>query len=156
MLKTAMCLLAALFAFSCGEQPQPAKSSAPPEDPKITAIKSAIAKQTPEQKAEVDKAKAMKPEVNEVTATKTLGEIVDNFSKNNAQYNINPIGWEASQKKNGRWKVLFHYQDYQKQLLEAEWEVDPVANKIYPFEFKNAKEFFTSEGADTTKGKKGK
>jgi hypothetical protein len=155
MIKTAICLLAAMFALSCGSQP-PAKPSGPPEDPKITAIKSAIAKTTPEQKAAIDKAKAIKPEVNGVTATKTLGEIADNFAKNNAQYNINPIGWEASQKKNGRWKIVFHYQDYQKQLLEAEWEMDPVANKVYPFEFKNAKEFFTSEGADTGKGKKGK
>src|SRR5262245_46173215 len=102
MIKTAMCLLAAMFALSCGEQP-PAKPSGPQEDPNITAIKSAVAKQTPEQKAEVQKALQMKPLVNEATSTKTLGEIVDTFSKNNAQYNINPIGWEASQKRSGRW-----------------------------------------------------
>jgi hypothetical protein len=42
-----------------------------------------------------------------------------------AAYNITPIGWEASQKKllpgekAGRWKVVFNYQDYQKQLLAA-------------------------------------
>ena len=155
MIKTAMCLLAAMFALSCGSQP-PAKPSGPQEDPKITAIKTAVSKTTPDQKAEIDKALQMKPVVNEATSTKTLGEIVDQFSKNNAVYNITPIGWEASQKKNGRWKVVFHYQDYQKQLLEAEWEEDPAAKKIYPFDFKNAPQFFSSEGAEAGKGKKGK
>ena len=94
MIKTAMCLLAATFALSCGSQP-PAKPSAPPEDPKITAIKTAINKTTPEQKAEIDKALQMKPVVNDATSTKTLGDIVEQFSKNNAVYNITPIGWEA-------------------------------------------------------------
>jgi len=142
-----------MFLPSCAQQPAP--KATPPEDPKIAAAKAAVAKTTPEQQAAIDKAKAMKPTVNDQLSTKTLGEIADNFAKNNAVYNINPIGWEASQKKSGRWKIAFHYQDYQKQLLEAEWEMDPAANKIYPFEFKNAKDFFSAEGADT-KGKKGK
>jgi len=153
MVKTVLCLSGAVLLISCAQQPAP--KTAPPEDPKVAAAKAAVAKTTPDQQAAIDKAKAMKPTVNDQVSTKTLGEIADSFAKNNAVYNIIPIGWEGSQKKNGRWKIAFHYQDYQKQLLEAEWEMDPAANKIYPFDFKNAPQFFSAEGADT-KGKKGK
>jgi hypothetical protein len=101
----------------------------------------------------------MKPEVNEQLSTKTLNEMVDEYAKNKGAYNINVIGWAAEQKKllpgekSGRWKVTFSYQDYQKQVLTAEWEFNADTNKLYPFEKDNAPGFFSSEGGEK-KGKK--
>ena len=129
-----------------GQKPGPAKAKAD-KDPKVAAAEEKINKTSPEGKEIIEKVKAMKPEVNEQVSTKTLNEIVDNYAKNMGNYNITPIGWEASKKKTERWKVVFHYQDYQKQYLAAEWEYDPQANKIYPFEMENARGFWTNEGA---------
>jgi hypothetical protein len=80
----------------------------------------------------------MKPEVNEQVAARPLSDILKDYSENKGTFNIIPIGWEASQKKNHRWKLVYHYQDYQKQLAAAEWEYNPETNKLYPFEFVNA------------------
>jgi DUF3071 family protein len=121
----------------------------------MAAIQERIDKTTPEGKQMVEKVLAMKPEVNDQPAGKTLGEIVDTYAKTNGEYNIKPIGWEASQKKSGRWKIGFNYQDWQKQFLFAEWEYNPESSKLYPFEFQNAKEFWVApEVPDKTKAKK--
>jgi len=136
----------------CSEKPAPVTAKAN-KDPKIAAIEDRIAKTTPEGKQIIAKAQAMKPEVNEQLSTKTLTEIADDYAKNKGAYNISPIGWEASQKKllpgekSGRWKVAFSYQDWQKQVLTAEWEYNADTNKLYPFEKENAVGFFSSEGA---------
>lgn len=118
------------------------------KDPKVAAAEDKIAKTTPEGKEIISKIQSIKPEVNEQISMKTIAEHVDDYSKNKSAYNITPIGWEASQKKTGRWKVVFHYQDYQKQLLAAEWEYNPDENKLYPFEKVNAVQFYTALGAD--------
>ncbi len=157
-MKRAFPFLAVLLMVGCGgggsQSAGPAKN-APPKDPKMAAIQERIDKTTTEGKQVVEKVRAMKPEVNDQPAGKTLGEIVDNYAKNNGAYNINAIGWEASQKKSGRWKIAFDYQDWQKQYLLAEWEYNPETNKVYPFEFQNAKEFWVApEAPDKTKGKK--
>lgn len=136
----------------CAEKPAPVTSKAN-KDPKIAAIEDRISKTTPEGKQIIAKVQAMKPEVNEQVSTKTLTEMSDQYSKDMGAYNISPIGWEASQKKSGRWKVAFNYQDYQKQFLTAEWEYDAATNKLYPFEKDNAPGFFSDEGAPK-KGKK--
>ena len=120
----------------------------------MAAIQDRIDKTAPEGKQMIEKVLAMKPEVNDQPAGKTLGEIVDNYAKNNAEYNIKPIGWEASLKKSsGRWKIAFNYQDWQKQYIMAEWEYNPETKKLYPFEFQNAKEFWV---APETAGKAAK
>lgn len=142
----------------CAEKPAPVTAKAN-KDPKIAAIEDRIAKTTPEGKQIIAKVQAMKPEVNEQLSTKTLSEVADDYSKNKGAYNISPIGWEASQKKllagekSGRWKVAFSYQDWQKQVLTAEWEYNADTNKLYPFEKENAVGFFSDEGAPK-KGKK--
>jgi hypothetical protein len=132
------------------------------KDPRVAAVEARISKTTPEGGVIIEKVKAMKPEVNEQLSTKTLGEMVDKYAKEmGPAYNITPIGWEASQKKllptdkTGRWKVVFNYQDYQKQLVAAEWEFNTDTNKLYPFEKDNAPGFWSSEGAEP-QGKKGK
>lgn len=147
-----------LLMVGCHEKSAPAAKAA--KDPKISAIEDRIAKTTPEGKAIIEKVQTMKPAVNGQVSTKTLAEMVDEYSKTKGAYNISPIGWEASQKKllasekKGRWKVAFGYQDYNKQILVAEWEYNADTNELYPFEKDNAVGFWSSEGAD--KDKKGK
>ena len=141
-----------LLSVACDHKPAPPAAKAQ-KDPKITAIEDRIAKTTPEGKRLIEKVQAMKPEVNEQVSTKTLAEMVDYYTKNMGAYDITPIGWEATQKKTGKWKVMFNYQDYQKQVRAAEWEYDPATSKLYPFEKENAKDFWSNEGADK-KGKK--
>ena len=150
MLKTITCMVALLLFVACSSKPGPVKATAA-KDPKIAAIEDKIQKTTPEAKEMVEKIKAMKPEVNDQVASKTLGEIVDDYAKNKGTYNINVIGWEASKKNsNGRWKALLHYQDWQKNFLVAEWEYNPQSNKLYPFEVTNAPTFWTGVGGDST------
>lgn len=143
---------------ACEHKPAPVATTQ--KDPRIAAVEARISKTTPEGVAIIEKVKAMKPEVNEQVSGKTLGEMVDKYAKEmGPAYNITPIGWEASQKKllpgekAGRWKVVFNYQDYQKQLLAAEWEYNSDTNKLYPFEKDNAPGFY--EPAEP-QGKKGK
>jgi hypothetical protein len=137
-----------------GQSSSTAKPAAP-RDPRVAAIQERVDKTTPEAKQIIQEVQAIKPEVNEQPSGKTLGEIVETYSKNNGAYNILPIGWEANKKKNGRWKIAYNYQDWQKQILLAEWEYIPETKKLYPFEFQNAKEFWSApETADKPKGKK--
>ena len=144
--------LAVVVMAGCSQSAAPTAKSSPPKDPKMAAIQERIDKTTPEGKQIVQKVLAMKPEVNEQISGKTLGEVVDISAKNNAEYSIKPIGWEATQKKSGRWKIAFDYQDWQKQYVVAEWEYNPETNKVYPFEQDHAKEFWVP--AETpTKGK---
>lgn len=156
-MKKAIPYLIILFLMAgCGQKPGPIKAKAD-KDPKIAAAEEKINKTSPEGREIIGKVQGMKPEVNEQPSTKTLSEIVDDYAKNKANYSITPIGWEASKKKTTeRWKVLFYYQDWQKQVLAAEWEYDPQSNKVYPFEKDNAPQFWTNEGAAPTQGAKGK
>jgi hypothetical protein len=148
-----------LLLVACDHKPAPVAKAQ--KEPKIAAIEERISKTTPEAKEIIEKVKAMKPEVNEQASTKTVGEMVDDYAKNKGAYNITSIGWEASPKKllpgskSPRWKVTFSYQDWQKQLLVAEWEYDPDIKKVYPFEKDNAPQFYSAEGAEP-QGKKGK
>lgn len=142
-------------AVACNDKPSPtapSRASADSADPKRAAINNAISKTSPEGKALIEKARGMKALVNGDTSSKTLSEMVDDYSKNKGDYNIIPIGWEAVQKKSGRWKVIFHYQDYSKEYATAEWEYNPDNNTIYPFDQKNAVLFY----APSEKTKKGK
>ena len=152
-------LVAPLMMNGCSDKPASTTTTtkaAPPDDPKKAAILDTINKLTPDEKATAEKVKAMKPEVNGVPAGKSLSDIVDDYSKNKGSYNMSAIGWEAHSKKNGRYKVVLYYQDYKKQYQTAEWEYDPAASKVYPFDLENAKGFW-SAGDDKDKSKdKGK
>jgi hypothetical protein len=148
-----------LLLIACDHKPAPVAKAQ--KDPKIAAIEERISKTTPEGKEIIEKVKAMKAEVNEQLSTKTLKEMGDHYEKEMGAYNITSIGWEGSQKKllpgakSPRWKVAFSYQDWQKQLLVAEWEYDADTKKVYPFEKDNAPQFWSNEGAEP-QGKKGK
>lgn len=148
-----------LLVAACDHKPAPVAKAQ--KDPKIAAIEERISKTSPEGKEIIEKVQAMKPEVNELLSTKTLREMADHYEKEMGAYNIASIGWEASQKKLlpgaklPRWKVAFSYQDWQKQLLIAEWEYDAETKKLYPFEKDNAPGFWSNEGAEPS-AKKGK
>ncbi len=159
MRKTILCLSIMLFVTACGQKPvdQQAAKTQTAKDPKLAKFEENIAKTTPEGKDFIEKAKAMKPEVNEQVSAKTLGEVVDNFAKNMGDFNIKPIGWEASEKKTTKnWKLVFYYQDYSNQYTSAEWEYNPVTKKLYPFEVINAPTFWTGAGGDANSNTKPK
>ena len=159
MLRFIPVLMILVLASACHEKAPPAAKPAA-KDPKVTAAEEKIAKTPPEGKAMIAKVQAMKPEVNEQVSGKTLKEKTDEYAKDNGAYNITIIGWEAGQKKPitsekvGRWKIVLHYLDYQKNFLAAEWEYNPDTNKLYPFEKANALQFWSAPAVDA--GKKGK
>ena len=118
------------------------------DDLKLAVILQRISKTTPERLAIIEKIQGMKPEINEKQSTKTLIDIVRGYVFDCREYCINPIGWEASEKKPfpgepvSRWKITFHYQDHKREYQEAEWEFNSETDKLYPFEFRNARQFF--------------
>ena len=159
MLRLFPLVMILLVLAACHDKPAPAARPAG-KDPKIAAAEDKISKTTPEGKAMIEKVQAMKPKVNDQESGKTLKEKADTWAKDNGAYNITPIGWEAAQKKPitsekvGRWKIVFHYQTYDKQFLAAEWEYNPATNELYPFEKTNAPGFWDPPAPDA--GKKGK
>ena len=154
----ALSILIVMTVAACDEKagPSTSKASADSTDPKLVAIKADVAKTTPEGIAMIDKVKVMKPQVNGQASSKTLAEVIDDWSKNKGEYNIKEIGWEAAQKKNGRWKVIYHYRPYTKEYLAAEWEYNPQDNTLYPFDLNNAPQFWVGPSDSDKKAKKGK
>ena len=97
--------------------------------------------QTPEM---IEQIKAMKPEIHGQPSVLTLDQAVKEESRKKGADGLIPIGWEASQKTDGRWEVVLHYRDDRAQYLKAEWEYDPDSNRIYPFELQNAPGFWVA------------
>lgn len=153
-------LLLAVAMAGCEEKPQEAKAKGEPvADPKRAQIQEQIDKTTPEGKEMLEKVKAMKPVVNDQVSGKTLNEIVDQYANQSGDVGIKPVGWEASLKQTTKnWKIVFHFQDFNKQYRKAEWEYNPETQQLYPFELEQAPTFWTGIGAEaansnTTKGK---
>ncbi len=125
----------------------------------MPGVLEAISRNSPEGLEALEKVQQLKPELNYTPSTKTLIEIVEHYAFGVGVYGINPIGWEASKKrvlageKVGRWRIVFHYKDYQKQLLSAEWEFNEATGKLYPFEVRYAPQFWTG-GSESKKNKK--
>lgn len=145
MFRLGACVLALLLIVGCGgNKPVPANKPATNKDPKIAAIEERAAKVSPQGKEIIEKAKGLKPIVNDQASAMTLGELVDDYANNKGAYNITPVGWEASEKAaNKRWKILFHYKTFSDELAVAEWEYNPADGKLYPFDTKNAPTFWT-------------
>jgi hypothetical protein len=111
---------------------------------KLEEVRALIANTSPEGLDVLRKVLQMRPEVNATPSAKRLGEIVDDFTLNKNDFNITPIGWAASPKRNGRWRIVLYYQDYNKRYQAAEWEYNPKKRKLYPFELTNAPSFWSS------------
>jgi|SRR5262249_37172362 len=168
MKKTIWLILSISIAFlaaACNDKAgptAPSKASADSADPKLAAIKSDMAKTSPEGKAIIEKVKEMKPQVNGQASSKTLAEIIDDWKTNKGDYNISEIGWDATQKaarpgeKAGRWKVKYYYRPYTKEYLAAEWEYNPQDGSLYPFDLNNAPQFWAAPTDADKKAKKGK
>jgi hypothetical protein len=116
------------------------------EDTKLIAIKQRISNTTPEGVRIIQKAQGLRPEFNEIRSSKALRETVKDYTEGKGAFKISPIGWVASKKKTGRWKVVFHYQTENKEYMEAEWEYNPQTNRLYPFEMFNALRFWARNG----------
>ncbi|HEY6332174.1 MAG TPA: hypothetical protein VI756_22795 [Blastocatellia bacterium] len=160
MRKWSVCIAVVLLALAsaCEDKPKPpAGPPAPKDDPKIAQIKAEIAKTTPDEKAQLDKCLAMKPEVNGKQSAMTLNEVVNDYATNKGDYDIHVIGWEAHFLSNKKWKISLNYQDFSKNLTKAEWWYDPDTNKLYPFETKYAPVFWSptpaNANANNAKGK---
>jgi hypothetical protein len=116
------------------------------QDDERIAIKDRIAKNTPASIDIIEKVKGMKPLVNEKLSVKSLGKIIKDYEEGKGAFKLTAIGWEASQKQNGYWRIFFHYQKDTLEYVKAEWEFNPETNKLYPFEFQNARWFWTRTG----------
>jgi hypothetical protein len=88
-------MLLLVFFFSAG-----AMNAQTREEERVTAALEKISTMTPEGHEMLIKVQKMKPEVNECLSTKTLIEMVKEFSTNKGDYNIFPIGWFVREKKN--------------------------------------------------------
>jgi len=135
----ALVILALASFFIPLQQGRPAQSEG--VDPRLKMIKEEIAKTTPEGKEVIERVKRMLPEVNRKLSTLPLEEVVEKVAK---EKNLTPIGWAAALKRNGRWRILFYYQDDRKYLyLTAEWEYNPETINLYPFDLVNAAQFWS-------------
>jgi hypothetical protein len=121
-----------------------ARSTLPMIDRQLAPILQAISMTSPEGLQIIDQIKELKPEVNGQPSVLTLGQAVKDDSRKKDSDGLRQIGWEASQKTNGRWQVVLHYRDNQAQFQKAEWEYDPETNRVYPFELLNAPRFWTA------------
>lgn len=140
MLKIIIMTVIFVTGFSTGGLAQ--TDSAYRQDNKLIAIKEKIAKNTPESLRMIEKVKGLKPLVYETLSVKRLGKIIKDYEDGKGAFKLTTIGWEASQKQNGYWRIFFHYQK-DALLYKAEWEFDPETNQLYPFEFQNARWFWT-------------
>jgi hypothetical protein len=117
-------------------------------DSRLRIIKERIANTTPEGHLILKKVKGIKPNVNDQFASKPLGEIVKDFEQGKGMFKIHAFGWEALKKKHsGNWKIAFYYRKEETEyVIDAEWEYNPKTQKLYPFEFPNAPDFWTRTG----------
>ena len=84
----------------------------------------------------------MKPQVNERPSRKTLEQSILAYIQKQGNEKIYPVGWSASLKISGNWKINFYFQDFQERYVTAEWEYNKETDQLYPFEFHSAPMFW--------------
>jgi hypothetical protein len=137
-------LLVSVLFLRCDSVPTSSAAIATQENTKLTAIQERISKTSEDGLRIIERVKRLEPVVSEQPSAARLIDIVDEYSAKKGRYNIIPVGWEASQKDDGHWKIVFYYQDFLDRYKAAEWEYDEETNKLYPFERDNAPQFWTS------------
>jgi hypothetical protein len=105
---------------------------------RVRDIQAGCAKTTEEGKEIIARTQAWMPIVNGNEGGKPLKDVAADFK----QGGVYELCWAASQKSNGRWKVIYNYVDISGGFQEAEWEFDPTAKEMKPFN-SNAMQFWT-------------
>lgn len=95
------------------------------DDPRLVSIKERISRTTPRGKQIIERVLRTKIEINEEISPRPFSQMIQRVP-------IHVIGWEASPKRFGRWRIILHYhQDNRMQSYdEAEWEYKPKTGKL--------------------------
>src|SRR5262249_17910661 len=124
-----------MVIFLSSEEPPPAQAA---------PVREAIRGTTTEANAIIEKVKALKPIVNATESRLTLGNLVDKAAQEKGDSSLTPIGWEASKKLNGRWRIVLRYKDHLQANQAAEWEYNSETDQVYPFDLQNAPRFWSA------------
>src|SRR5215469_14010040 len=134
-MKATMLLALALFSM-----PLIQETAVQHEEARLKAINEEIAKTTSEAKEILELVKLMMPEVNGRSSTLPLGRLVEIAEKDKG---VTAVGWAASLKRNGRWRIVLYYRDDSPTYQAAEWEYNPDQFSLYPFDLNNAPQFWS-------------
>ena len=131
-----------LLALALASVPLTQETAVQNEEARLKAIKEEIGKTTSNGKEIIELVKRMVPEVNGRSSTLPLGRLVEIAEK---EKGVTAIGWAASLKRNGRWRIVLHYRDDSPTYQAAEWEYNPDQFSLYPFDLNNAPQFWSEQ-----------
>ncbi|HET8678313.1 MAG TPA: hypothetical protein VFO63_21105 [Blastocatellia bacterium] len=117
-------------------------ASMPRTDPRLTQIEEAARRTPPEGKVVIEKARRATPEFMRRRATKTLEKLIDEATMAEGLRRIEPLGWDASEMKDGRWRLSFHYHRWPSLYLVAEWDYDDKTGKLRLLNSRHGPEFW--------------
>lgn len=118
-------------------------STAQPEkDPRLGAIEEAARRTSLEGEKVIEKALLVRPEFERRVATKTVEKMIVDAQRAEGLNSIEPLGWEALQKRDGRWRLTFHYHRWPSLYLLTEWEYDHTSNRLYLLNSQHGPEFW--------------
>ena len=117
-------------------------SPLPRKDPRMFAIEEAARRTPPEAKKIIEQAQLATPEFERSRATKTLVEMIEDSTQAEGLYRIEPLGWDASQADDGKWRLNFHYHRWPSLYLATEWEYDVKADRLRLLKSEHGPEFW--------------
>ncbi|HEX5732753.1 MAG TPA: hypothetical protein VF131_07965 [Blastocatellia bacterium] len=117
-------------------------ASLPRIDPRLSLIDEAARRTSPEGKVVIEKARLATPEFDRRRATRTLEAMIEEAAMADGLRRIEPLGWDASEMKDGKWRLNFHYHRWPALYLVAEWEYDAKANKLRLLDSQQGPEFW--------------
>jgi hypothetical protein len=117
-------------------------ASLPRPDPRLSLIEEAARRTPPEGKVVIEKARLATPEFERRRATKTLEKMIDEATMAEGLRRIEPLGWDASEMKDGRWRLNFHYHRWPSLYLVAEWDYDDKTGKLRLLNSQHGPEFW--------------
>jgi hypothetical protein len=134
-MKATMLLALAVFSMLLTQE-----TAVQNEEARLKAINDEIAKTTSKGKEIIELVKLMMPEVNGRSSTLSLERLVEVAEK---EKGVTVIGWAASIKRNGRWRIVLYYRDNSPNYQAAEWEYNPDQFSLYPFDLNNAPQLWS-------------
>jgi hypothetical protein len=104
------------------------------DDPRLASIKERISKTTPRGRRMIEKALGTKLEIFGRLTQQSLNELIQRQPTSD-----NNIGWEASPKRFGRWRIVLHYKNLNhiQRYFEAEWDYNPKTSRLVVVEPNN-------------------